>query len=127
MSPRRQLAFLWAGVALALVALAPLTTRLAAAAPACPIRAWLDLPCLTCGATRATLALARLEPAAAFAFNPLVAGAWLGLVAGGLIAGGLAIVGRPLPAWSLRPTLGLRMTVGALLLANWAYLIRAGI
>jgi hypothetical protein len=39
--------------------------------PACTFRAVVGLPCPTCGATRAGLALAQGELAAAFAFNPL--------------------------------------------------------
>lgn len=127
MSPHRQLALLWGGVAAAVVALSPLAARLAAGLPACPVRAWLDLPCLTCGATRAALALARLDPATALALNPLAALGWIGLVGGGLAAGILAAADRPLPRLRLRPTPHLRLALAAVLLANWTYLLLAGV
>lgn len=127
MSPVRQLALLWTGVALALVAFSPVATRLAAGAPSCPIRTWFDLPCLSCGTTRAALALARFDPGAALAYNPLAALGWMGLVAGGLVAGCMVATGRPLPRFRIRPTLALRLTAAAILIANWAYLIHAGI
>lgn len=125
MSQARQLALLWASVAVALVALSPLASTLAAGLPACPFRAWLDLPCVSCGATRAVLALSRLDLAAAFAFNPLAALAGVGIVGGGLAAGGLAALDRPLPARGLRPTAAVRMAVAAALLLNWVYLLLA--
>lgn len=125
MSPARQLALLWAGVAVALVALSPLAAALAAGLPPCPFRAWLDLPCPSCGVTRAALALARLDPAAALAVNPLAAIGWVGLVAGGLGAGAAATLGRPLPGLRLRPTPALRAATALALLGNWVYLILA--
>lgn len=125
MSPSRQLAFLWAGVAVALIALSPAAGALASGLPACPVRAWLELPCPSCGTTRAALALARLDPAAAVAVNPLAALGWIGLVAGGLIAGVMGALDRPLPGIRLRPTLWLRLTAAAGLLANWVYLLLA--
>ncbi len=126
MSATRQLALLWAVVALGLIALAPLAAGLAAGAPACPVRAWLDLPCLSCGTTRAAVALARLDPLAALAVNPLAAIGWLGLVGGGLIAGGVAVRGELAPLPDRRPTLTLRLAVAAALLVNWVYLVLAG-
>ena len=127
MAARRQLALIWGGVAVALVALAPLGARIAAALPACPVRTWIDLPCFTCGTTRAALALARLDPAAALALNPLAALGLIGLVGGGLAAGGLAVVNRPLPEARLRPTRVLRLALGLALLGNWIYLVLAGV
>lgn len=125
MSPSRQLAFLWAGVAVALIALSPAASALASGLPACPVRAWLDLPCPSCGTTRAALALARLDPGAAVAVNPLAALGWIGLVGGGLVAGLMGALDRPLPSLRLRPTLSLRLSVALGLLANWVYLILA--
>lgn len=127
MSASRQLALLWSGVALALVALSPLAPKLAAGLPACPIRAWLGLPCLSCGTTRAALALARLDFVAALSFNPIATLGWIGLIGGGLVTGGMAVAGRPLPRLGLRPTPTLRLVVAAVLFANWAYLILAEI
>jgi hypothetical protein len=95
--------------------------------PACPFKSWLAVPCVTCGATRAALALARLDLRAALALNPLAAIGWVGLIIGGVVAGGLSMAGRPLPVPALRPTVPVRIAIAVALLADWAYLITAGI
>lgn len=126
MSPGRQFGLLWGAVSAALVALSPLAPRFAAVAPSCLFKAITGLPCPTCGTTRAALALARFDPAAAFAVSPLAAAAWVLLIAGGLTAG-LASVARielPGPPSDLpRP---LRWGLIGTVLANWAYLIATG-
>jgi len=127
MSPRRQLGLIWGGVALAIVALSPLAPEMATRLPACPIRTAVDLPCLSCGTTRAALALSRLDPLAALAANPLAALGWTVLIAGGFVAGVAALVGWPLPQPPARPGNGVRWAAAAGLLANWAYLVFAGI
>lgn len=126
MSSDRQLGLLWGAVALALVLLSPLGGVIAGALPACPLKSLSGWPCLGCGTTRAALALARLDLGAALAVNPLAALAWVGLVAGGLVAGALALAGRPLaeprgalPGWA-------RVAAVAALLGNWIYLIAHG-
>ena len=126
MTARRQLGLLWGSVAAALVALSPLAERLAERLPACPVKSIAGLPCLTCGTTRAALALARLDPAAAFSINPLAALAWSVLILGGVCAGGAALIGRPLPSLEPRPTLGLRLVLLGALLGNWVYLVLTG-
>lgn len=112
---------------MALLVLAPTGARLASRLPACPIRSNLDLPCLTCGTTRAALALAALDLPAALAVNPLATLAWLGLIGGGLVAGFAALVDRPLPAFETSPGAGVRWAGVAALLLNWAYLVLADV
>ena len=121
----RALARLWGGVALALLALAPLGAGLARALPACPVKRLTGWPCPGCGTTRAALAWAELDPAAAFAANPLAAAGWALLVAGGLVAG-LAACGRRLPAEPRTLPIAARWALGVALAANWAYLVWAG-
>jgi hypothetical protein len=123
----RQLSLLWGAVAALFVLLSPLAERLAAGLPVCPIKAVAGLPCLTCGSTRAALALARLDVLSALAVNPAATLGWLVLVGGGLIAGAAALLGRPFvePDWRL--STGRRLALVFVLLANWLYLIGTGI
>ena len=121
----RGLGLLWGGVALALVALAPLADRVAANLPDCFFRSVTGVPCPTCGGTRAALALSRLDLAGAFHANPLVSLALLVLVGGGVVAGALALAGRGVreparfPAW-------VRAGLVVVLAANWFFLIVDG-
>jgi hypothetical protein len=68
-----------------------------------------------------------LDLRAAVAASPLAALGWIGLVGGGLVAGLLALLGRPLeePAWI--QSSATRWLLVAMVLANWIYLIRAGL
>ncbi|MGB6001159.1 MAG: DUF2752 domain-containing protein [Thermoanaerobaculia bacterium] len=127
MNQSRQLGFLWGAVAVGLLALAPLAPRLATALPACPLKSIVGVPCLTCGSTRAALALGRLDLWTALTINPLVAAGCVMLVVGGLIAGVLALGGKPLrePSWRLAAPV--RVAIALVLLANWVYLIKVGI
>lgn len=131
MSSGRQVAIYWGVVALSCIALAPLALELAPqleqGLPACPVKSISGLPCPTCGATRATLALAALSPGAALAANPLVTVAWLGVVIGGLVAPVLAASNCPLPALPNRLPISVRLGTVALIAANWLYLYRGGI
>jgi hypothetical protein len=129
----RQLGLLWGAVALILLALAPLAplfaSALPGALPACPLKSLTGVPCPGCGTTRAALALAHFDFAAAFAVSPLAAAAWCGLIAGGLLAGALALTGRPVPSWprfGRRGEIAWRVAVVAALAANWVYLVLHG-
>lgn len=110
-----------------LLALSPLAARLSQLAPHCPIKMATAFPCPSCGTTRAAVALAHLDLAGALEVNPLAAAAWLGLVGGGLLAGLLAAMDRPLrePSWRLAAPW--RWLLGLALLANWVYLVGAGV
>ncbi|MDY7095424.1 MAG: DUF2752 domain-containing protein [Acidobacteriota bacterium] len=65
MSSDRQLGLLWGTVAVVLVLLSPLAELLAGTLPQCPFKTLTSLPCPACGTTRAALALAHFDPAAA--------------------------------------------------------------
>jgi hypothetical protein len=117
----------WAVLAICLVVYACLVAHQARGGHApvlCLFRVVTGQPCSTCGATRATLALASGEVGAAFRLNPLIAGAWL-----------LSPLAVAAFAWRRRtPPLGhqtqgwLRRVGFSLLLvalaANWAYVLR---
>jgi hypothetical protein len=122
---------LWAvlsgGAAVAGLAAARFCPGVAGVLPVCPFRALTGLPCPTCGATRALLALAAGEPGRALAQSPLaVAALALALVAG---LWGLSRWLAPslVPAFRLGPEGQTRLArAGAvLLLLNWAYLLAA--
>lgn len=122
--PARQLGLLWGFVAAVLTIALPFAGRLAPLAPACPFKTLTGWPCLSCGATRAVLALARLDFRSALAWNPLAAAAIVALLGGGLLAGAASLAGHPLrlgrrPAW-------LRATAIAALAANWVWLAATG-
>jgi len=107
------------------VALSPLAPALARGLSACPVRVLAGWPCPACGATRAALALARLDFAAAFAWNPLAAAGWLLLVGGGLAAALASFVGRLPPEPRTLPAAS-RWGFVLALVANWLYLVGAG-
>lgn len=129
LASRRQLGLLWGWVAVVLVALSPFGRSLAAGLPACPVKVFAGFPCPGCGTTRAALALADFDFAAAFAVSPLAAAAWCGLILGGFAAGALALSGRGVPALP-RSTPGrdwaLRFAVVGVVAANWVYLVLHG-
>lgn len=103
-----------------------MASGLASALPACPTRALFDLPCPSCGTTRAALGLLRLDLGRALASSPLATLGWLVLVGGGLLAGLLAVLDRPLrePAWL--QSRSFRWLLVAAVLGNWLYLVGAG-
>jgi hypothetical protein len=116
-------ALVWLAAAIAAVSINAATGR---HDTLCLFRTTTGLPCPTCGATRATLALVHAEWWAALAHNPLVTLAWPVLFAWVILRFGL---GRRLSITT--SARGRHLLAGALLLAvllNWAYLIgmRAG-
>ncbi len=124
MAPERQLAFLWGGTALAGAAAAPFARTLAAGAPACLFHTLTGVPCPTCGATRALLALARLDVPAALLWNPLVTLVIVVFVAGGLVALVRALAGKGVPDGA--PPRWAGGAAALALAANWAFVIAAG-
>ena len=94
--------------------------------PVCPFHAITGQPCLTCGGTRCLRNVLAGHLVTGFEWNPLV---FLGTVAAGLFAVYAAIVTTfRLPririgTVSPRAALVLRLTVVAVLAANWIYLI----
>ena len=89
----------------------------------CPLLAIFGIPCVTCGGTRAMVALVTGDAIQALAWNPLVAlgglaaMVWLPLAA--LMLGGLIKPPRIPPTM---PAVGRAAIVGALVL-NWGYLL----
>ncbi|MCG6963419.1 MAG: DUF2752 domain-containing protein [Acidobacteria bacterium] len=119
----RQLAFLWGVLVASAFLLRPLWLVLAAFLPKCAFRSLTGIPCPTCGSTHAALAALHGHPLQALTANPLVALAGAAFVLGGLIAPLWAGVNLPIPATPRPWPLWFRITLGAVILANWAYLI----
>jgi hypothetical protein len=116
----RVVAALWAVTSVAAIAAAPLALALAAHVPACPLRRWTGIACLSCGGTRAMLALARGDLPQALAFNPLVAAAAIAFVAGGLAAPvWIALGGRTPSLTSLSPRVRAAILAGVALSWIW--------
>jgi 1,6-anhydro-N-acetylmuramate kinase len=95
--------------------------------PVCPFKRLTGLPCLSCGTTRAALALLRGDLAVAFHFNPLATALGAAFAAGGVLAPVWALLRWPVPdalpaATPVRRGLGI-----ALLLAAWGWQVIRGI
>jgi hypothetical protein len=120
-APSRALGLYWGTVAAALLFAAPLAPRAAAFLPPCAFRSLTGLPCPTCGATHAAIALSRLDLAGAVSSNPLAVVAAIAFFAGGIVAGIGALAGRPLS----EPTLGPRARLTAIVAVaiNWIWLL----
>jgi uncharacterized protein DUF2752 len=85
------------------------------------------LPCLTCGGTRATWRLLALDPAGAFAMNPLATLAVVTVAAWAVADLALWPRGCALRLrLSPRSANAVRVGAALALLANWAYLVAAG-
>lgn len=108
-------------VSVMLVGAAPMAASAASLMPPCPFRSVTGLPCPTCGATHAVVALSRLNWGGALAANPLVTIGACALILGGLAAGTAALLGRPLrePSWG--PVS--RWSAILLVLLNWVWVL----
>lgn len=94
----------------------------------CGLKQMLGLPCLSCGATRATLFVLDGDLWSAFAMQPLVVLGYGLLLGWGLVALASVVTGRRLEvSLTQRESTLLKVAVVVLPLANWCYLIIAGI
>jgi hypothetical protein len=96
--------------------------------PRCVLKIVTGLPCPTCGATRAIMAMTRLDFGAALAMNPLVVAAAL---AGALYLAYATVVlawrlPRFRPHFDPRDLARARVAALTVLAANWGYLVVAG-
>jgi hypothetical protein len=94
--------------------------------PQCPFLAITGLPCVTCGATRSTIAFLHGDFLSALRWNPLAFVALSGLIAFDLYAA-IVLVGR-MPrlrtvGWSVGEKNAVRIAAISLLALNWIYLL----
>jgi hypothetical protein len=121
---------IWGGIGLAAVAASaflPLLDLIEYTGYRCPFRFLTGLPCPTCGATRAFVAMGALRLREAFALNPLAAAFWVFTVLYVLYAFATLALGlrrvriTNVGKWERRIAVA---AVCLLLTLNWAYMIR---
>ena len=98
--------------------------------PVCLFHEFTHHACLTCGATRCLLALLGGHFAAAFCWNPLVFCAFVGIVLFNLYALTVLLFNLPRLHFGNVPpatATGIRIFAVLAAVANWFYLLRAGI
>lgn len=117
----------WLGVSLAVAMFAFVWFRMGLPTPGCPFHALTGLPCPTCGMTRCARFLAQGAFGAALSLNPLACAA--ALVTGLFDLYAAVVLAFRLPRVRFEPfspgaALVLRVTALAVILVNWAWLIR---
>lgn len=123
----KQVALLWAGVVVCTVALRPVLMRVPVLLPGCTLHTWTGIPCPTCGATRAMMALLDGHPLAALVLNPMAAAGGLVFLVGGVMAPVWTLCGGAVPVLPHPVPMPWRVAMVAAVLANWGYLVLTGI
>jgi hypothetical protein len=117
---------IWLAVSVASLAGAAAWLALALPWPKCPFLSVTGLPCVTCGATRSTIAFLHGDFFTALKWNPLAFAAICGLVGFDLYAA-LVLVGRTarlrIVDWTITEKNAARIVVISLLALNWIYLL----
>ena len=94
----------------------------------CAMKLIVGIPCLTCGATRATVRLLHGDLAGALSFQPMILGVYAALLIWGMISLLLFVRGkRARIRLGRRGDILFKTTLVVVPLANWIYLIAAGI
>jgi hypothetical protein len=122
---------LWASIALAgavLVALTYVSKQFAFPIPLCPLKELTNIPCPTCGGTRALRALSHGALLAALRLNPLVTIGALAAIPLLAYAAATALFNAPRLRFVLSPIDQrlLRIAACTAILANWVFLIVDG-
>jgi hypothetical protein len=117
---------IWLAVSAAVVAAGVVWLGLGLPWLRCPFRAVTGYPCLTCGATRCTIAFLHGNLPLAWSWNPLAFCALCAVALFDVYA--LIVLAARAPRlrvidWTSRETNAVRLAVIAVILANWAYLV----
>lgn len=94
--------------------------------PRCPFLALTGLPCVTCGATRSTIAFLHGDFLSALRWNPLAFVAFCALIAFDLYAATVLLGRTPrlrIVDWTATEKNAARIAVISLLALNWIYLL----
>ena len=121
---------IWGSVLAASALIADFWLNLGLPMPRCPLHAATGIPCPTCGTTRSVAALLHGEVGRAIILNPLMTALLLGAALYVCYAA-VVVLGRlPRLRWT-EPNRSearwIRISVIALIAANWAYLIWRGL
>ena len=117
---------IWLGVSVAVVAGGAAWLALSLPWPRCPFFAVTGLPCLTCGATRCTIAFLHGDFLTALRWNPLAFVAFCAVIAFDLYAATVLVLQRPrlrIVDWSIPQKNVARIAAISLLALNWIYLL----
>jgi hypothetical protein len=116
----------WLALSVAALAGGAAWFALGLAWPSCPFLALTGYPCLTCGATRTTIALLRADFPLALSWNPLAFVALCGVALFDVYAL-VVLLGRGprlrTVDWTRPEKTAVRIAVTALIVANWIYLL----
>lgn len=94
----------------------------------CSLKALLGLPCMTCGATRATMRLLYGDLAHAILFQPMMIVVYIGLgLWGGVSFVSFLLDKRVSIELSDKWSIAFKISLAAIPLLNWAYLIAIGV
>ena len=117
---------IWLAVSVVSLALGAAWLAMGLPWPRCPFFAVTGWPCLTCGATRSTIAFLHGDVLAALRWNPLVWAALCGIVIFNLYAAIVLLGRRPrlrIADWTSGEKKLARIAVISLLALNWIYLL----
>ena len=118
---------MWAGAALGALLIAPWAASLSSLLWACSFKAVTGYACPTCGTARAAVALSQMHVVDAFVRFPLPTLGWFVFLGGGIVALGMALAGKALPALPRPVPLWARWGFVAVVILNWAYSIATGV
>jgi hypothetical protein len=123
----RRLAQIWAATAALSLVIGYLARDLFSALPPCPFRVVTGIACPGCGTTRAAHAMLEGQLLDALLLNPLIFVGGMALVAAALIAPLWIVVTGRVPAFPNPVPISIRIAAVVALIANWGYLIWAGV